>query len=143
MTRLGSPGVSSQSVSGFFDQNQKNRLGPKNIPNGFFYKKDSTAELELQIIVFFIQQRRKNGNICPCRDQQKNYKKTTKKHNKKHHGKHKRLDWFVMTMSRQMAELTRCSCHLIFLGFSLFFLIIALSDGMPAWGGMPSNCKAL
>ena len=75
MTRLGSPGVSSQSVSGFFDQNQtkkreterddtpgeprrvipvrlrvfmtkieKSRLGPKNIPNGYFYTKNSTAE---------------------------------------------------------------------------------------------------
>ena len=46
----------SRSVSGFFDQNQKSRLAPKNIPNGYFYKKNSTAELEVQFIVFFIKQ---------------------------------------------------------------------------------------
>ena len=52
MTNLGSPGVSSRSVSGFFDQNQKSRLAPKNIPNGYFYTKNSTAELKVQFIVF-------------------------------------------------------------------------------------------
>ena len=31
---------------------EKSRLGPKNIPNGYFYKKNSTAELEVQLIVF-------------------------------------------------------------------------------------------
>ena len=31
---------------------KKSRLAPKNIPNGYFYKKNSTAELEVQFIVF-------------------------------------------------------------------------------------------
>ena len=90
MTRLGSPGVSPRSVSGFFGpfrpenpetdwddkpglprcvipvhfrffltKIEKSRLAPKNIPNGYFYKKNSTAELEVQLIVFFIKQLRK------------------------------------------------------------------------------------
>ena len=93
MTRLGSPGVSSHSVSGFFDQNQtkkreterddtpgeprrvipvrfrcfltkiaKKLLGPKNIPNGHFHKKNSTAELEVQIVHFSLSKEKNSGN---------------------------------------------------------------------------------
>ena len=51
--------MSSQSVSSFLTKIEKSRLGPKNIPNGYFYKKNSTAELEVQFVVFFIEQREK------------------------------------------------------------------------------------
>ncbi len=75
---------------GFLTKIEKSRQGPKNIPNGYFYKKDSTAELELQISVFFIQQTEKIRRHFALPRSTENCKKTTKKHNKKHHGTHKR-----------------------------------------------------
>ena len=40
MTRLGSPGVSSQSVSGFFDQNRKKSPGPEKHPKWLLLQKE-------------------------------------------------------------------------------------------------------
>ena len=58
------PGVPSRVIPirlrFFMTKIEKSRLAPKNIPNGYFYKKNSTAELEVQYIVFFIKQIRKS-----------------------------------------------------------------------------------
>ena len=85
------------------DEIKKCRLGPKNIPNGYFYKKISTAELEVQFIAFFIKHRRKKRKrtgMTRLGTNQKSTKNQPKNTTPKHHRKHKHLDWFVMTPLR-------------------------------------------
>ena len=53
MTRLGSPGVSSRSVSGFFDQNRQKSPGPEKHPKWLLLQKEFNSGIRGAIYWFF------------------------------------------------------------------------------------------
>ena len=78
MTNLGSPGVLSRSVSGFFDQNRKKSPGPEKHPKWLLLQKGFNSGIGAANYCIFHSAKKKSGDICPCRDQQKTAKKQPK-----------------------------------------------------------------